>query len=266
MPIARIADPLDLRLDDYRNLSDADLARERGVFIAEGRLIVPRLLASTRFATRSVLVTDAAWRAIPSLADATDSLPVYVVPQAVMNAITGFNIHRGCLAAGLRRPPESLEDIAGDARMVVVLERVANADNVGGIFRNAAAFGADAVLLDDVTTDPLYRKDIRTSMGASLQIPFTRATTLEAALAGLRARGFTIVALTPSALAEPLGSVAAQIGSGRLAIVAGHEGDGLSLATLAQCDVLARIPMHGKVDSLNVATATAIALYEFSRQ
>jgi tRNA G18 (ribose-2'-O)-methylase SpoU len=266
MPIVRVADPLDQRLDDYRNLTDAELARARGIFIAEGRLVVPRLLASRRFSTRSVLVTEPALAALPELESRTPDTPVIVVAQPLMNLVAGFNIHRGCLAAGVRRPPEQAEDVVTGASCVVVLERVANADNVGSIFRSGAAFGVEAVLLDDVTTDPLYRKAIRTSMGASLEIPFARVLQMGAALTELRNRGFAVIAMTPSDRAEPLDTVAARVGTRPVALVVGHEGDGLTSDALAQCDDHARIPMTGSVDSLNVATATAIALYEISRQ
>jgi tRNA G18 (ribose-2'-O)-methylase SpoU len=264
MPIIRVSDLGDSRLAEYRNMADARLARERGIFIAEGRLVVSRLLMSSRFAARSVMVTEAALASIDAPGGRGAATPVYVVPQPVMNGVTGLNIHRGCLAVGERRQPETIAAVTANARRIVVLERVANADNVGGIFRNAAAFGVDAVLLDKVSTDPLYRKAIRTSMGAALRMPFARADSIAAALTELRGLGFTAVALTPGADAEPLAAVAARHRSHRIALIVGHEGDGITAATLGACDLRARIPMAEAVDSLNVAAATAIALYELN--
>jgi tRNA G18 (ribose-2'-O)-methylase SpoU len=261
-----ITDPSDPRLDESRDLSDAELVKRRGIFIAEGRLVVSRLLASERFATRSVLVTEAATAGMPLLAADSPPAPVYVVPQSVMNGITGFNIHRGCLAVGERRPPEAAAAITAEATRVLVLERVANADNVGGIFRNAAALGAGAVLLDETSTDPLYRKAIRTSMATTLQVPFARTLPLASTLDDLSRRGFVLMALTPSPDATLLAAAAPLYRHARVALIVGHEGEGLTASTLAQCDVQARIPMVGGVDSLNVATATAIALYELGER
>jgi tRNA G18 (ribose-2'-O)-methylase SpoU len=144
----------------------------------------------------------------------------------------------------------------------VVLEQVSNADNVGGIFRNAAAFGVDAVLLGPSCTDPLYRKAIRTSMGAALKIPFALMEDWPADLHRLKAQGSRLMALTPALDAQPLD--ASSVAS-RTALLVGHEGDGLSDQALGAADVAARIPMAAGVDSLNVATATAIALYALSR-
>ena len=167
----------------------------------------------------------AARAALADVLDARPDLPVFVVPPEVMNGITGFNIHRGCLAIGER--PQSLpwQEAVARARTVVVLERVANADNVGGIFRNAAAFGADAVLLDEVSTDPLYRKAIRTSMGAALIVPFARVTRCAEALGEMRDAGFATVALTPAAGApSPAGDSRSELGDGRWRSCSGTRG------------------------------------------
>jgi tRNA G18 (ribose-2'-O)-methylase SpoU len=268
VPVIRIDDPADARLEEYRNVPDPELIEQRGIFVAEGRLVVARLLAGSRFVTRSVLVTDAALRAMHEVLNVgSRDLPVYVVPQWVINAITGFNIHRGCLAIGERSALPSWQDAAARARRAVVVERVANADNVGAIFRHAAAFGVDAVLLEWRCTDPLYRKAIRTSMGAALHVPFARLEPWPAALGELRAQGWSLMALTPAAATTLQDAVAASRGEDRkIAIVLGHEADGLSPEALAACDVHARIPMARGVDSLNVATACAIALYELNRR
>jgi tRNA G18 (ribose-2'-O)-methylase SpoU len=263
--IVQITDPGDPRLADYRNVPDPELIERSGIFIAEGRLVVRRLLTASRFATRSLMVTDTARTALADILHPGAVLPVYVVPQTLMDGITGFNMHRGCLAVGERRPPADWRTIVSGAARLVALERVANADNVGTVFRNAAAFGAGGVLLDESTTDPLYRKAIRTSMGAALTVPFARACPWLDALEELRRSGVVVVGLTPDARASPIREVAATLGERPVALVLGHEGEGLSPATLAACQQLARIPMMGEVDSLNVGTASAIALYELAR-
>jgi tRNA G18 (ribose-2'-O)-methylase SpoU len=183
-----------------------------------------------------------------------------------MKEVSGFNIHRGCLAIGERPHPMEWQQAVGDARTVVLLERVANADNIGGIFRNAAAFGAGAVLLDAATTDPLYRKAIRTSMGATLVVPFARVSSLAETIRQLQRNGFATVALTPASSAIPLASVANDVRAKPLALVLGHEGEGLLEDTLLACEFQARIPISTAVDSLNVASAAAIGLHEFTRR
>ena len=272
MPVIRIEDPADPRLHDYKGVLMPELAAGNGVFIAEGRLVVRRLLAESRLTPRSVLVTDAPLAALADVLEGRPSLPVFVVAQPVMNAITGFNIHRGCLAIGERPAPTRWQELAAIANhksqitnVLVVLEGVANADNVGGVFRSAAAFGASTVLIDPASTDPLYRKAIRTSMGASLQVPFARADPWPAALIDLRDLGFAVIAMTPAPGARPLRDVADAVAGRPAAIVLGHEGDGLTADALAACEFHARIPIGSGVDSLNVATAAAIALYEFRR-
>lgn len=251
----------DPRLDDYRNLPDRVLLAERGLFIAEGRLVVARLLASVRFATRSLMLTPAAAEAMSAALGAREDLRVFLVDQRTMNQVTGFNLHRGCLAVGVRPAEPDPAALAREARLLLALERVGNADNVGSIFRNGAAFGADAVLLSSDCADPLYRKALRTSMGAALQIPFARADHWPATLEACRDAGLRLVGLTPAAHARPVADVAARLDGERVALIVGHEGDGLSSATLGRCDIVARIPMRPAVDSLNVATAAAIALY-----
>jgi tRNA G18 (ribose-2'-O)-methylase SpoU len=260
--VPEILDAADSRLRDYRDMSDAALLEQRGLFMAEGRLVVRRLLAGRRFGARSVLVTATARQALDDVLEGRPDVPVYVVSQALMNGITGFNIHRGCLAAGVRRADDDWRVLVSSARRLVLLERVANADNVGGIFRNAAALGADAVLLDGATTDPLYRKAIRTSMGAALSVPFARAEPWLETLARLRGSGVVLIGLTPDREALPLDAFAQAVAGQRAAILLGHEGDGLSDVALASCDHRARIPIASGVDSLNVASAAAIALYE----
>jgi tRNA G18 (ribose-2'-O)-methylase SpoU len=263
VPVLHVADAADPRLADYRGVPDPELARARGVFVAEGRLVVRRLLGS-RFVTRSVMVTPTALGAVTDLVNSQPCLAVFVVTQEVMNAIAGFNIHRGCLAIGERPAPRPWYELARHGRSLVALERVGNADNVGATFRAAAAFDADGVLLDAASADPLYRKAIRTSMGASLQVGFAAGVPWPGALTGLGSHGWAVVGLTPAA-AAPLAPVLASVGGRRVTLVLGHEGDGLTPEAMAACTHLARIPMPGGVDSLNVAMAAGIALYELRR-
>lgn len=260
MGIVLVNDPDDPRIADYRNLPDRALLEQRGLFIAEGRHVVRRLLAASGLVTRSVMLTPPALSSIEGDLDVS-RVTVFLVPQAVMNTVTGFNMHRGCLAVGERPNPVDWHRLAARARRLVVLERVANADNVGAIFRHAAAFGADAVLLGPDCTDPLYRKSIRTSMAAALNVPFAAVSPWPGGLVQLRSLGMRVIGLSPSSAAPALRDVAVRAAD-RIAIVAGHEGDGLTRDVLDACDVVARIPMTGAVDSLNVATAVAIALYE----
>jgi len=275
VPVIRIGDSGDERLGDYRGVSDPGLAARSGRFIAEGRLVVRRLLAASTFTTRSVLVTEPGLAALGDALALQPGVPVFLVPQDVMTGITGFHIHRGCLAIGERPTPTRWQDVVDRVsqlptsnsqrpKVVVVLERVANADNVGGVFRSAAAFGAGGVLLDPVSTDPLYRKAIRTSMGAALQVPFARAEPWPGALRELRAHGLAVVAMTPAPAAPSLREVVHALAGRGAAIVLGHEGEGLTAQALAACEYRARIPIGAAVDSLNVAVAAAIALYEFA--
>lgn len=196
-----ISDPGDPRLALYRGVADPELLAREGRFVAEGRLVVRRLLASSRFDAESVLVTAAAFAEMADVLEpAGERLPVYVASRDLLVHVAGFNIHRGCLALGRRPAPADVAALLppeSEPALVVVLEALANADNVGGVFRNAHAFGASAVLLDGATCDPLYRKAIRTSMGASLAVPFARVTDWPRGLQALRSQGFKVVALTP---------------------------------------------------------------------
>lgn len=255
----------DPRLADYRNLPDATLFRERGVFVAEGRLVVRRLLESGRFPVRSLMLTPPAADALSDVLAAHTSIPVYAVSQAVMNRVTGFNMHRGCLAIGERGPGIQPGQLAATAQRLVALEGIGNADNIGGIFRNALAFGVDGVLLDETSVDPLYRKALRTSMGASLQVPFARAADWPGMLHSCREAGLVRIALTPRPDAELIGRLTPALRGHRAMLVLGNEGHGLSQAAIEACDLRARIPMTAGVDSLNVATAAAIAMYELAR-
>jgi tRNA G18 (ribose-2'-O)-methylase SpoU len=260
------ADLHDPRLEPYRWTADPARLAAEGLFIVEGRLVVPRLLALTSApgrwagAARSVLLSPAAFAQMRDVVERHAEIPTYVVPQAVMDGLVGFNMHRGCLALARRPPLRVLSgDVLADARLLVVLEGVNNPDNIGGIFRSAAAFGADLVVLGPACADPLYRKSVRTSMGATLEVPYVSAPGWPAALDLLRAHACEVVALTPEADAWPLPALALR--PGPVALLAGAEGSGLSADALAHADRRVTIPMTGRVDSLNVATAVSIALY-----
>lgn len=257
-----IADPADPRLEEYRGLSDPALLRQRGSFVAEGRVVVRRLLDHGGYRIRSILVTEAARASLDdALARTTAHVPVYLASLDVMRAITGFNIHRGCLALVDRPAAHEAAEILDGRNLVVVLEEVGNPDNLGGVFRNALAFDAGAVFLSPGCCDPLYRKAIRTSMAATLRVPFARLERWPDGLDALRAAGFAIVALTPAEDAREIAAFAADPGRPeRIALMVGTEGAGLSAAAEAMADARVRIPMAPGVDSLNLATATGIAL------
>ncbi|WP_375458064.1 TrmH family RNA methyltransferase [uncultured Enterovirga sp.] len=257
MSVIRIEDPEDPRIAPYRSVRERDLARADGCFIAEGDVVVRILLSGrSRFRAQSLLLADtAAGQAFG--AEFGASLPTYAASRAVMDRIVGFPIHRGILAVAGRGDPAEVDAILppGPARLLVLCG-IANHDNVGGAFRNAAAFGADAVLLDGESCDPLYRKAIRVSVGATLIVPFARRGSPEAILGRLTEAGFHILALSPEGR-EALDAVA---WPKRVAIVVGSEGTGLSRAILSARRTI-RIGMAPGFDSLNVATASGIALH-----
>ncbi len=266
MQVTRIEGPEDPRVAPYRSVTDAELLRVHGLFVAEGRFVVERLIEGGRFRVRSLLLNDPAWRALePSCAKLGSDVEVYLGSSRDFEDLTGYNVHRGCLALAERPQPVPLDAMLSTARTVVVLEHVANADNVGGVFRNAAAFGADAVLLSPTSCDPLYRKAIRTSMAATLGVPFATlddgSGAWPAALAGLRRRGFRLVALTPREPAQDLEEFARHAAPARLAILLGAEGAGVTSEAEAAADYRVRIPIVRQVDSLNLAVASGIVLY-----
>jgi tRNA G18 (ribose-2'-O)-methylase SpoU len=262
MPIERIDCANDARIVEYRDVGDPELVRARGVFIAEGRLVVRRVIEDQRWRVRSVLVSEAARASLASLLDTIAAdVPIYICDAADFRGVTGYNIHRGCLALVERPPALGIDTLLASSRTIVVLEGVANPDNVGGVFRNAAALGADGVLLSPTTCDPLYRKAIRTSMAAVLRVPFARADEWPDVLTRVRSAGFTIVALTPREPSEPLDAFVARGLPLRLALLVGTEGAGLTSSVEATADYRVRIPITDRVDSLNVGVAAGIALY-----
>ncbi|MDQ6656972.1 MAG: RNA methyltransferase [Actinomycetota bacterium] len=256
----QVNDPDDARLEDFRDLTRADRRPDRpggrGLVIAEGTVVVRRLIASA-YPTRALLGVA---RRYEELAADLDRLPApfYQASAELMAAVVGFHLNRGVLAVADRAPLPDAAALLGTARSVAVLEGIGDHENLGGIFRNAAALGIDAVLLADGCADPLYRRSVRVSMGNVLAVPFA---TLSGWVAGgvklLHDNGFTVAALTPRSSAVPL--AAAGLQTRRTAVLLGSEGQGLTDGALAAADLQVRIPMSGGVDSLNVATAGAVA-------
>jgi tRNA G18 (ribose-2'-O)-methylase SpoU len=260
----------DPRVAEYRNVPDPELLRAHGVFIAEGRQVVRSLLTDSSFGVRSVLVSEAALEGLRDVLERRDDFPVYLATSDELAAIVGFNLHRGCLAIGQRPSMRSHREVLGAAsrwRLLIIGESIGNADNMGGIFRNAASFGAGAVLLSPGCCDPLYRKAIRVSVGASLRIPFGTIAHWPDGLADVKAAGYTIVALTPDAACPDLTEACGrEAWPGRIALVVGHEGGGLTEEALAASDLRVRLAMQPGVDSVNVSTAAGIALYVCARR
>ena len=258
--LIRIDDPADPLIAAYCDIRERDLVGRQGLFIAEGRTVLQVLVAAPRFRIRSVLLLE---NRVAGLADLLprmpDATPVYVASRSVIDAIAGFPMHRGVLALAERAVDEPAATILGNllARAVVVAAiGIANHDNIGAIFRNAAAFGAAAVLLDETCCDPLYRKALRVSVGGVLKTPFARGGSGEALVSALQQHGFDILALSPAG-ATPLTGIERRE---RMALLLGAEGPGLPATLLARLRNVS-IPMAGGFDSLNVATAGAIALY-----
>ena len=269
-----ITDPADERLGDYTRLTDVALRRSiepgLGLYMAESSKVIRRALAAGH-RPRSFLMAQR-WLADlePDLAASgagpEGDIPVFVAEEAVLEAITGFHLHRGALAA-MHRPAlapvaEVLAAARGGAgtRRVVVIEDVVDHTNVGAIFRSAAALGVDAVLVTPRCADPLYRRSVRVSMGTVFQVPWTRIDPWPGGIEELRAAGFVTAALALSGTALTLDELAAAPPE-RLALVLGAEGDGLTPATVGAADLVVRIPMAGGVDSLNVAAAAAVACW-----
>lgn len=265
--VETVEDPEDPRLADYREIRDAERRRRDGTFIAEGRQVVRRLLSARRYRVRSALVTPPALHALGE-ALAAAGVPTYLVRQDVVEAVVGMEFHHGCLAAGERGAEPTAEAVLAEvlSERLVVLEGLGDSSNVGALFRNALAFGVGAVFLAPGTADPLYRKAIRVSSGATVALPFARLADWPRDLGRLRDVGYTVLALTPRADAVDIG----ELGAGRplparLALLLGTEGRGLSAEALAAADLQVRIPMAPEMDSLNVAAAGAVALHWLSR-
>lgn len=263
MRVIRLDEPDDPRVAEYRAVANPRLARRLNLFVAESRLVVERALARETGRPRSLLVTEAALASLDTLAahERLADVPAYVAATETIGAIAGFHFHQGCLALVERPPRADATALAAAARRVVVTEAMTNPDNVGSIFRNAAAFDVDAVLLSPACGDPLYRKAIRTSMAATLSVPFATLTHWPEDLDRLRDAGFRLLALSPDRAAPELDRAAATLRGERVAVLFGAEGPGLTAAALARADLVARIPTSTTVDSLNVSVAAGIALH-----
>jgi len=260
--IVPVTNPAAPDLADYTQLTDVALRSVRepaeGVYLAESAKVIRRALAAGH-RPRSALVLEKWLDEIGPLLEPFD-VPVYVGSADVLEAVTGFLMHRGAIAAMHRPPLPEVADLLRDARRVVVLEDIVDHTNVGAIFRAVAGLGADAVLITPRCADPLYRRSVRVSMGTVLQVPWTRLPTWPAGGAALHDAGFTIAALALDDRAVDLATFAADPPE-RLAVVLGAEGDGLTHAALEAADVTVTIPMLHGVDSLNVAAAAAVALW-----
>ncbi|WP_315925638.1 RNA methyltransferase [Mesorhizobium sp. SP-1A] len=259
----RIDDPADARVGAYLDIRERDLAGRQGRFVAEGRVVLDVLLTTGRFRPESVLVLENRLAGLAdSLAKLPAGIPVYVASGDVMDRIAGFHMHRGILAIGLKdsKPsPQELLDALPAKSLVLVLVGISNHDNMGSIFRNAAAFGAGAIFLDRTCCDPLYRKAIRVSVGAALKVPFAVFDDTASLADRLDRRGFDRYALSPGGRTDIRQAPCAE----RLALYLGTEGDGLPASLLSSMNTV-RIGMAAGFDSLNVAAASAIALHHFS--
>jgi tRNA G18 (ribose-2'-O)-methylase SpoU len=257
-----ITDPADDRLADYRALTDVELRTRweppHGLFIAEGELVLGRALRAG-YRPRSVLVDAKRVDQVPDV-----GAPLYAATQDVLEATTGFHVHRGILASFHRRPLPDAASVLAAATRVAVLEDVNNHTNLGAVFRGAAALGMDAVLLSPSCADPLYRRSVRVSMGEVFAVPYARLEPWPAALDTVRAAGFTMLALTPAHDALPIQRLSAAARQ-RPALLLGAEGPGLSRAAVNASDLRVTIPMRRGVDSLNVAAAAAVAFWELTR-
>jgi tRNA G18 (ribose-2'-O)-methylase SpoU len=260
IPIDSLADP---RVAHYRNLKDRELERRGQRFIAEGEYIVRRLLASD-FTTESLLLADRRVSEIAPLVP--DDVPVYCVPNALMNEILGLKFHSGVMACGLRKPPATLEKIVPIDKKhltLVICPEIANAENIGSMIRIAAAFGADAMLSGEKCHDPFWRQSVRVSMGTIFSLPLLHSQDLHQDIQRLKSEWgvqFAASVLDPSA--EPLSTAARPA---KFALMFGNEAQGLTDEWIAACDRKITIPMHWGTDSLNVAVATGIFLYHFTR-
>lgn len=261
----RITDPRDERVKDYFSLTDVALRRvlepEQGLYLAESEKVIRRALRAGH-RPRSYLMAE---RWLTDLADVVDAarqdrVPVYVADADVIEAMTGFHLHRGALASMHRPVPADPRALVEDARRVVVLEDVVDHTNVGAVFRSAAALGMDAVLVTPRCADPLYRRSVRVSMGTVFQVPWTRIDPWPNGIHDLQDAGFVVAGMT---LGEGAITLDELVGADhpRLAMLFGTEGHGLSAAADRLLDERVTIPMAGGVDSLNIAASSAVAFY-----
>jgi tRNA G18 (ribose-2'-O)-methylase SpoU len=272
MVLVPVDDLDDERLADYLHLREPSrrmqVERDRGIFTVEGRLSLEALIASP-YELVSVLVNDDQLERVAPLVEG--AVPLYALPSREIEQLTGVHFHRGVLAVARRPPDRQVADVVAGAGTLLVLESVNDHENIGALFRNAAAFGVGAVVLDPTSSDPLYRRSTRVSLGHVLRVPFARvgAGDWPGAVDDLRALGFTTVALTPAVDAEPLRALVSDPPE-RVALLLGAEGDGLSSHWLQEADRAVCIPMSRSamgagVDSLNVVAAAAIACHGLMR-
>ncbi|WP_167097779.1 RNA methyltransferase [Mycobacterium sp. DL592] len=264
LDVIDITDPADPRVDDFRDLNSIDrrpdLPTGKGLVIAEGVLVVQRMLAS-RFRPHAFLGTE---RRLTELGDdlAGVGIPYYRASAEVMAEVVGFHLNRGVLGAARRAPELTVGDVVDGARTVAVLEGVNDHENLGSIFRNAAGLGVDSVIFGTGCADPLYRRAVRVSMGHALRVPFAKAQHWPADLNALRQQGFRMLAMTPNPQAQTLAHAMDELAGEKVAVLVGAEGPGLTETAMRASDVRVRIPMSRGTDSLNVATAAALAFYE----
>jgi tRNA G18 (ribose-2'-O)-methylase SpoU len=261
----RITDANDPRIEAYRDIRERDLVGRQGLFIAEGEVVLRLLLRKSHFGIESILLSEKRAAALSELIwQIPESIPLYIADDAIIEATAGFALHRGVLAVGNKGSQNTakklIEGLLSPA-LVILCVGIANHDNIGGIFRNAAAFGASAVLLDETSCDPLYRKAIRVSVGASLTVPFARGQSAVDLIAMLKAAGFAILALSPSGQVELVDVKR----SAKTALILGAEGPGLPQEILNSVQSIT-IKMAGDFDSLNVATTSGIALHHLLSQ
>lgn len=275
MEIIPITDPHDPRVSDFKDLKHSDnrpdLPGGKGLVIAEGQLVISRLLES-RFPVRSIIGFPAKLQKFveqPQVRELLAGVELYAIDRPTLAKVAGYDMHRGLLAAADRAPTMSIKEAIGDARTVVVLEGVGDHENIGAMFRNAAGMEVDAVLFGNGCADPLYRRSVRVSMGHVLRVPFAyfegKSTNWHEGLSQLAANGFRLVSLTPDPRAESLATgLYDQEGKpwSKLALLVGAEGPGLTERVMRATDARVRIPMSPGTDSLNLATAAAIAFYE----
>ncbi|TQS39918.1 TrmH family RNA methyltransferase [Cryptosporangium phraense] len=258
MPPIEITDPDDPRIADYRALTDVALRTAfeppHGLFIAEGELVLRRAVRAG-YAMRSILV-DA--KRVDQVDTIAPDAPLYAATPTVLEAITGFHVHRGVLGSVHRPAPTTAAELLRTAGKILILEDINTHTNIGAIFRSAAGLGMDAILLSPSCADPLYRRSVRVSMGEVFAVPYAKLEPWPDALDTVRRAGFELLALTPDPEAVSLRDLRVE----RPALLLGAEGPGLSGKALTAADARVRIPMHRGVDSLNVATAAAIACYE----
>jgi len=264
-----ITDPGDERVRDYFTLTDVKLRKklepERGLYMAESEKVIRRAL-NAGHRPRSFLMGKRWLTDLSDLVDQaeTDGVPVYVAEAEVIEAMTGFHLHRGVLASMHRPPLVAPAQLLQDARRIVILEDIVDHSNVGAVIRSAAALGVDAVLITPRCADPLYRRAVRVSMGTVFQVPWTRIDPWPGGLKVLQDNGFTVAAFALGDGAVDLDNLAADPPD-RLAMVFGTEGDGLSRLAVKGADLVVKIPMAGGVDSLNMAAASAVAMWALRR-